>query len=134
MIGFGGYQTAPKLKPFLDENVNINAMLSESMSPNTTVSSRATFNARNAEPENEFNITEIILNSPIGENAETIDVSEFQEAFMAEGIDISEIFGENTVLNLTDLSEQDLQNLEEFADQAEAADVDVEAVALEHIS
>lgn len=109
-------------------------MLSESMSPNSTVSSRATFNARNGEPENEFNITEIILNSPIGENAETVDVSEFQEAFLEEGIDINAIFGENTVLNLTDLSEQDLANLEEFSNQAEAAGVDVETVALEHIS
>lgn len=127
-IGFGGYSTADKLYEHLDANVDLNAMISGGLSGNSTASSRSISSG------DDFDIAEIIQNSPIGGNAETIDLSEFQDVFAEQGIDISAIFGDETVLDLNNLSEDDLANLETFATQAEAADVDVTSVALNHIA
>merc|ERR1712127_722396 len=121
-IGFGGYSTADKLYEHLDANVDLNAMISGSLSANSTASSRSISSG------DDFDIAEIIQNSAIGGNAETIDLSEFQDVFAQQGIDISAIFGDETVLDLNNLSEDDLANLETFATQAEAADVDVTSV------
>ena len=104
-------------------------MISGSLQDTTTSSS-----SRSATTVNGFDISEIIQNSPIGDNAETIDLSEFQDVFANQGIDISTIFGSDTVLDLNNLSQDDLDNLEEFATQAEAANVNVESVALNHIA
>jgi len=134
-IGFGGYATADKLYEHLDANVNLNSMISGTLSDSvnsTTESSSRSISSGDGNAN--FDIAEIIQNSPIGENAETIDLSEFQAVFEEQGIDIEEIFGDDTVLDLNNLSEDDLANLEEFATQAEAADVDVESIALNHIA
>lgn len=130
-VGFGGYSTADKLYEHLDANVDLNAMISGGLSDST---GNSTASSRTVSSGDDFDIAEIIQNSPIGGNAETIDLSEFQDVFAEQGIDISAIFGDATVLDLNNLSEDDLANLETFADQAEAADVDVTSVALNHIA
>lgn len=107
----------------------ISGALSGSANSTTESSSRSISSG-----DGNFDIAEIIANSPIGGNAETIDLSVFQAVFEEHGIDISAIFGDDTVIDLTNLSEDDLANLEEFATQAEAADVNVESVALNHIA
>ncbi len=109
----------------------ISGALSGSANSTTESSSRS---ISSGDGNVDFDIAEIIANSPIGGNAETIDLSVFQAVFEEHGIDISAIFGDDTVIDLTNLSEDDLANLEEFATQAEAANVNVESVALNHIA
>ena len=109
----------------------ISGTLSDSVNSTTESSSRS---ISSGDGNATFDIAEVIQNSPIGENVETIDLSEFQAVFEEHGIDIEAIFGDDTVLDLNNLSEDDLANLQEFATQAEAADIDVESIALNHIA